>query len=163
MKPIVITMTSRHALCCALGTLGLLFVGCTERPSESSPESAASTDTLDAIGAAKRAETWRAARRRGVRFRAIGQEPGWLVEVTDDSLRVEWNYGQQMASGPRVEAEGAASNEPLRYVAETKQGPVQVEAVERRCVDPMNGDAFPLSVTVRVGTDTLAGCGRLLR
>jgi uncharacterized membrane protein len=143
--------------------LGVLFIGCAERPSASSTESAASTDSLEARGAAKRAATWQAARRRGVQFRAIGQEPGWLVEVTADSLQVEWKYGQQMASGPRAEVGAAPSNAPLRYVAETEEGPVQVKAVERRCVDPMNGDAFPLTVTVRVAADTLAGCGRLLQ
>ena len=155
-------MTSRRVLCCALGMLGVLFIGCTERASTSSTDSAASTDSLEATGAATRAATWQAARRRGVRFRAIGQEPGWLVEVTADSLQVEWKYGQQVASGP-LAAEAASSNAPLRYVAETERGPVQVKAVERRCVDPMNGDAFPMTVTVRLETDTLSGCGQVLR
>ena len=147
----------------ALGLVVMLIAGCTERPSASSSESAASTDSLEARGAAKRASTWRKARRRGVQFRAIGQEPGWIVEVTADSLRVEYNYGQQVASGTRIETEGAASRADLRYRAETENGPVTVEAVERRCVDPMNGDAFPMTVTVRLETDTLSGCGQVLR
>ena len=146
----------------AIGTL--LVLGCTERRSTpSSSESATSTDTAKATGADKRDRTWQEARRRGVQFRAIGQEPGWLIEVTAESLQVEWNYGQQVASGKRIEMGGSPSSGDVHYRAKTDQGPVQVEAVERRCVDPMNGDAFPLTVTVRLATDTLSGCGRLLR
>ena len=105
----------------ALGLVVMLIAGCTERPSASSSESAAATDSLEAKGAAKRASTWQEARRRGVQFRAIGQEPGWLVEVTADSLRVEWDYGQQVASGARVGTAEAASRAALRYRAETER------------------------------------------
>lgn len=147
-----------------VGCVVLLAAGCVDRPSVTpAPESSSSPDTLAATGAAKRASTWQKARQRGVQFRAIGQEPGWIVEVTADSLRVEWNYGQQVASGPRIGTAGRASSADLRYRSETEEGPVEVEAVERRCVDPMNGDAFPMTVTVRLETDTLSGCGKVLR
>ena len=153
-----------RVLCLVLALGALLVVGCIERQSApASSESDASADTAKATGADKRDRTWQEARRRGVQFRAIGQEPGWLIEVTADSLQVEWNYGQQVASGGRIETDGSPSSGGIHYRAKTDQGSVQVEAVERRCVDPMNGDAFPLTVTVRLATDTLSGCGRLLR
>ena len=153
-----------HILILTLGSLVLVSDGCAERQSATpSADSSVPVDTATPPGAEKRERTWAAARGRGVRFRAIGQEPGWIAEVTGDSIEVKWDYGQQTASGSRTDSAASAPSDPLRYRADTDQGPVQVEAVERRCVDPMSGDRFRWTVTVRLKTDTLSGCGRRLR
>ena len=41
---------------------------------------------------------WHQAKLRGVAFRAVGQEPGWLLEITDGSeIIIVSNYGQNRA------------------------------------------------------------------
>ena len=47
---------------------------------------------------------WHQAKLRGVSFRAIGQEPGWLLEITDGSeILLVTDYGQTKTSYPYVE------------------------------------------------------------
>jgi uncharacterized membrane protein len=97
----------------------------------------------------------------GLQFRAIGQEPGWFVEVTDDSLRFAWAYGQHRVSAPRPTKETDEGR--ITYTAATDRGPVRVVARPRRCTDPMNGRVFSHTVTVTLAGDTHTGCGHPLR
>ncbi len=98
--------------------------------------------------------------RPGMQFRAIGQEPGWLVEVTSDSLRFTWAYGQHEVTAPRPDRETDAGR--ILYTAETDRGTVRVEAKPQQCTDPMNGRLFSHTVTVTLAGDTHTGCGRPL-
>lgn len=97
----------------------------------------------------------------GMEFRAIGQEPGWFVEVTDDSLRFVWAYGQHRVSAPRPTKETDEGR--IVYTAPTDRGPVRVVARPRRCTDPMNGRVFSHTVNVTLAGDTHRGCGGPLR
>jgi uncharacterized membrane protein len=97
----------------------------------------------------------------GLQFRAIGQEPGWVVEVTADSLRFAWAYGQHRVSAPRPTKETDEGR--IVYAAATDRGPVRVVARPRRCTDPMNGRVFSHTVTVTLAGDTHTGCGHPLR
>lgn len=99
-------------------------------------------------------------RRSGLQFRAIGQEPGWIVEVTDDSLRFAWAYGQHEVITPRFSTETDVGR--IVYTAETDRGTVRVVAESQRCADSMNGRLFSHTVTVTLAGDTHTGCGRPL-
>jgi len=97
----------------------------------------------------------------GLQFRAIGQEPGWFVAVTDDSLRFAWAYGQHKVAAPEPAKE---TNEGrIVYTADTDRGPVRVIARPRRCTDPMKGRVFSHTVTVTLAGDTHTGCGHPLK
>lgn len=96
-------------------------------------------------------------RHRNLHFRAIGQEPGWLVEVTADTLRFAWAYGQHEVTTFRFSKETDAGR--IRYRAETDRGPVRVVAEPEQCTDPMNGRLFSHTVTVTLAGDTHTGCG----
>lgn len=98
--------------------------------------------------------------RPGMQFRAIGQEPGWLLEVTNDSLRFTWAYGQHEVTAARPNRETDAGR--ILYTAETDRGTVRVEAKPQQCTDPMNGRLFSHTVTVTLAGDTHTGCGRPL-
>jgi len=93
-----------------------------------------------------------------MQFRAIGQEPGWLLEISDDSLRFAWSYGQHEVTASRPERDTSAGR--ILYVAETDRGTVHVEAKPQECTDPMNGRLFSHTVTVTLTGDTHTGCGR---
>jgi len=97
---------------------------------------------------------------QGLQFRAIGQEPGWLVEVTDDSLRFAWAYGQHEVTAPRFRKETDAGR--ILYMAETNRGTVRIVANPQQCTDPMNGRLFSHTVTVTLVGDTHTGCGHPL-
>lgn len=125
---------------------GLLFgSGCAEeRPSQNTSERPT-------------AEEREHERRQDLHFRAIGQEPGWFVEVTSDTLRFAWAYGKHTVTTPQFSKETDAGR--ILYRAETDRGPVRVVAEPEQCTDPMNGRLFSHTVTVTLAGDTHTGCG----
>lgn len=103
---------------------------------------------------------WHAAKLRGVAFRAIGQEPGWLLEITNgEEVLIVTNYGQEKKSFPYVEPEEdkTARRSVFRLDANSS---VLIEG--KPCTDSMSGESFQTTVTLRLGEQTLEGCGRAL-
>ena len=96
-----------------------------------------------------------------LQFRAVGQEPGWIVEVTDDSLRFAWAYGQRAVTAAQFVTD--TDDERMVYRADTDRGPLRVEAEPKYCTDPMNGRLFSHTVTVTLAGDTHTGCGHPTR
>jgi len=105
---------------------------------------------------------WEDARRRGVGFRAVGNEPGWYLEITQGGeMLYVGDYGSVriVIMDPAIQEEkgvriyhGTAENHRLR-----------VEVVEGICVDSMKGDSFPYQVILQVDGNGLQGCGRGLK
>lgn len=107
--------------------------------------------------------TWDEARLLGFDFRAIGQEPGWLLEIDfDGMLHLATDYAQTHyyvatpASAPGDAADTAVLS------ARSDGVPIIITIASRPCEDVMSGEPFPRTVTVRVGEDELSGCGRYL-
>lgn len=102
---------------------------------------------------------WEDARRRGVDFRAVGNEPGWSLEIHGGGhLLFIGDYGLRRvaAPDPGVQLQGNVR----RYHAVTESADLQVEIIERPCVDSMSGEAFARQVTVTLNNEVLYGCGR---
>ena len=103
---------------------------------------------------------WHKAKLRGVAFRAIGQEPGWLLEIKNgEEILVVTNYGQDRNLYPYVDPqEDKAARKTVFHVdANTR---VLIEGVP--CSDSMSGETFQSTVTVTLGAQVLEGCGRAL-
>lgn len=107
---------------------------------------------------------WTGARLRGVDFRAAGNEPGWLLEVTEgERIVLETNYGseRQTFGAPGTEMDWTAERTFLRAAADDGRT-LEVELERRTCQDTMSGETFPITVTVRWDGAELRGCGRVL-
>lgn len=106
------------------------------------------------------ASPWSAASARGVGFRAVGNEPGWLVELGTGqapSLHAELDYGERRIDLARTDA---AQD---RFRGRTADGTtVELQARREACQDDMSGEAFPASAVLTVGDRTYRGCGRFL-
>jgi hypothetical protein len=96
---------------------------------------------------------WHAAKLRGVAFRAIGQEPGWLLEIKNgEEILIVTDYGQNKKSHPYVEPqedkagrktvfqvdadtsvliEGKACSDTMREVSDLGDGENSREDAER--------------------------------
>ncbi len=104
---------------------------------------------------------WEDARRRGVDLRAVGNEPGWHVEVREgDSILFVADYGASKYlfrdfSGSREQGE-------RRYSAADGQRQLSITALETTCADSMSGERFPLQVEVSLDGRHYLGCGMLL-
>ncbi|GAB3332481.1 YbaY family lipoprotein [Marilutibacter aestuarii] len=100
---------------------------------------------------------WGAAARRGIAFRAAGNEPGWHVEVgTGDAprLKAELDYGTRTVEVERAAAQG------LGYAGTATDGSVVRLEVERTaCQDDMSGESFEASARLHVNGETFRGCG----
>ena len=102
---------------------------------------------------------WHKARLRGVSFRAIGQEPGWLLEITDGvEILLVTDYGSTRDSYPYVEPVVFQQERRTQFIV----GEIEIELRGESCTDSMSGEAFAVAVTVRQAGRTLTGCGRAL-
>ena len=106
-------------------------------------------------------DVWHAAKLRGVAFRAIGQEPGWLLEITNgEEILIVTDYGETRFSLPFVEPVVFQEERRTEYVLDSHDTVVEIRGV--RCTDTMSGEEFEVSVTIRQPDRELHGCGRAL-
>ncbi len=92
-----------------------------------------------------------------VEFRAVGNEPGWRLDVTARALVLLTDGGDTriVAPGPLVEARAGLRH----YRADSAEGEMSVTVVERLCVDSMSGMPHPAAVELSWQGQTLRGCG----
>ena len=107
----------------------------------------------------RRAAIWEHAKLNGADFRAIGNEPGWNLEIHEMSRVVlVTDYGAS-----RVEValpESVTDNEARSTRWDT--GELTLELIGYTCHDSMSGEAFETTVVVSWQGKTLRGCGRPL-
>jgi len=104
---------------------------------------------------------WEDARRRGVEFRAVGNEPGWNLEIQQgETLLFVGDYGmlRVVMPDPGVQPEGRVRV----YHAVNGANDLRVEILDEPCNDTMSGEPFPASVTVTLNGARFYGCGRTL-
>jgi len=104
---------------------------------------------------------WEDARRRGVDFRAVGNEPGWYLEIQHDRhLLFVADYGMKRVL---IASPVLSVKDPLSvYRAENTKDKIRVERVDEICTDTMKGDTFTSQVTVYWREKTYRGCGESL-
>lgn len=104
---------------------------------------------------------WDAARRAGAGFRAVGNEPGWFVEVHPDVLVFVTNFGEDRYTFPGY-SESAPDAEPFVYEASADGHMISVTLTDEPCQDSMSGEPFDTTVTVVFDEEAFQGCGRPL-
>lgn len=141
--------------------LAAVLGACTAQPAkqEQTPPSAeaAATTTESALA---QMPAWDGARAAGVDFRAVGQEPGWMIDIyAQDRIVALTDYGQMMIEFPRPEptypVEGA-----MLYEAQGGGHTLSITVRRAPCEDAMSGEAYPSTVDVVIDGRTLNGCGR---
>ncbi|MCC5809815.1 MAG: MliC family protein [Ectothiorhodospiraceae bacterium] len=104
---------------------------------------------------------WVQARDQGVLLRAVGQEPGWLAEVSGDdepTLRLVLDYGDRELVLRQVTTTGAVGSPGFRYQGEADGEAVQLDVRSQPCQDVMSGHHFPMRAVLTVGGRQLNGC-----
>ena len=104
------------------------------------------------------------ARVRGVTFRGIGNEPGWLLEIGPASrLMFEDGYGSMrvifQSLPPRTDSPSGIT------VHESTSSAQQLKVTLRRqtCADTMSDETYPYSVDIEIDGMKRRGCGLSLR
>jgi uncharacterized membrane protein len=95
-------------------------------------------------------------------FRAIGQEPGWLMEIEGGQITLAMDYGERRVTAPAPEPETPRAGLVI-YRVRTPEHAITITIEDRPCQDIMSGEAFPSAVTVVLDGREYRGCGRALR
>jgi predicted small lipoprotein YifL len=103
-------------------------------------------------------DVWRDAIRRGVVFRALGQEPGWLLEIERDGpLMLLLDYGTERIEVGTPVRDDAGDRVEYRFREGDREVRIMIEP--SFCRDTMSGEAFPAAVTLHVDDRAYLGCG----
>jgi heat shock protein HslJ len=90
-------------------------------------------------------------------FKAMGNEPGWTLDIGGTRLILSADYGAtkaDMALPAAVRIEGGR-----RYEARSDAHTLVVTILDRTCADTMTGMPRPATVEVSIDGRTLKGCG----
>lgn len=146
----------------SLLALALLATACAPTPAATPApaEAPAQAEAPAAPALAHAPRSAEAAKAAGVDFRAVGQEPGWVLEVGQE-IDLIYDYGQQHFRGaaavPTYPHEGTT-------VWAAREGEHQILVTIQRypCQDAMSGENYPTKVSVMIDGRLLEGCGRTL-
>jgi putative lipoprotein len=106
---------------------------------------------------------WEAAAARGVDFRAVGNEPGWFLELEDGVQIVLFtDYGRRRYTLPAPEPEVDEAARRVTFRTESRGDRLVLTLAPGPCEDTMSGEVFDTTVTVTIAGETLHGCGRAL-
>lgn len=98
----------------------------------------------------------------GYEFRAVGQEPGWQVQIAPGRpMHILADYGEIefYTDAPAIER----SNDNTIYRGEHEGRTVTVTVRDEPCEDVMSGEPFPATVTLQLDERRLQGCGGSVR
>jgi len=110
-----------------------------------------------------RAAVWEAARLRGISYRAVGQEPPWLLEIDrENGFLLVTGYGEKKQQFPYVEAVTDKAQRTSSYTSESNGEGITITIQGRDCEDSMSGEAFSSQVEISWREQSLRGCGRAL-
>lgn len=106
---------------------------------------------------------WEHAKLGGVDFRAVGNEPGWYLELKKFGHSVfVADYGQRRyefaAPAPMIEQQGRVAT----YRIQANEHELIIVLQGQRCRDSMSGEPFETTVTVIFDDKEYQGCGRPL-
>lgn len=106
---------------------------------------------------------WQDARLRGVDIRALGQEPGWYLEIDEGGqMRFVGDYGERRVVMPAPVPEIDTRHARTIYRAKGSAHTMTVVLHDKICHDAMSGKRFEMTVWVNVDGQDYWGCGRAL-
>ncbi|RKZ80956.1 MAG: hypothetical protein DRQ35_01220 [Gammaproteobacteria bacterium] len=106
---------------------------------------------------------WEHAKLNGVDFRALGNEPGWVLTIAEgNKVTFKSNYGQTINKfiiSPPVTNQNTHTT---LYQASNKNHTILIILEGTDCSDTMSGEAFETTVTVVLDDKEFNGCGKAL-
>ncbi|MGI9341533.1 MAG: COG3650 family protein [Gammaproteobacteria bacterium] len=137
----------------SLVAIALLMIAC--QPEVDAPPTPERVDE-EAID-----DVWHKAKLRGVAFRAIGQEPGWLLEISNgEQILLVTDYGENRIILPYVEPVVFQDERRTEYRLPDHNTIIEIRG--EPCTDSMSGERFAVTVSLVLPDTRLDGCGRAL-
>lgn len=106
---------------------------------------------------------WEHAKLNGVDFRAVGNEPGWNMEISNkrDILLIT-DYGQHTYQFKSSTIKSEPHDKTTAYSASNDNDVVEVVITGTPCQDSMSGERFSSTVSVIINGKRYTGCGKPL-
>ena len=105
------------------------------------------------------AAIWEHAKLNGADFRAVGNEPGWHLEILEGSrIVLVSDYGASRTEMALPEPD----TDPVTRVSVWNTDELRLEVSGERCIDSMSGVTFEAKVVVTWRGQVLRGCGKAL-
>jgi uncharacterized membrane protein len=97
---------------------------------------------------------------RSREFKAIGQEPGWSLEISPGkAMTFRYAYGESTAVTPVPSPNTERATGARVYHARTEASDLRVVIEPRPCTDAMSGEPFETTVSVVLNGKAYSGCG----
>ena len=123
------------------------------------PEQPGNIDPAARENAIAMNNVWHKAKLNGVAFRAVGQEPSWLLEMTTGSdVVVTTNYGQTKKTYPYVQPNVDQTARTSYFLLDG----LTIKIQGKPCSDAMSAERFESMVELQYDDHILKGCGRAL-
>lgn len=108
------------------------------------------------------AAIWESARRRGVLLRAVGNEPGWYLEIGAEKIIYAGQYGQHVLVFPFDSSMISHQQASTLYRTANPGNQLEAKVETGDCFDTMSGEKLTRRVTLQLNQHTFYGCGRQL-
>ncbi|MCP3867359.1 MAG: hypothetical protein GY703_04530 [Gammaproteobacteria bacterium] len=111
----------------------------------------------------RRRAIWEHAKLNGVDFRAVGNEPGWFLEIRDqESILFVTDYGESeyLFEKPQRPPDSESGQTIYRVLLPDRQLNVLLKG--ETCRDSMADETYETRVLVQLDETTYMGCGRAL-
>ena len=95
-------------------------------------------------------------------FWAVGNEPGWTVEIYPDWIVFTTDYGERTMQAKISDHSEDPSTQPYVFTGQSGDDELTVELSSGPCHDSMSGEAFETAVVVELDGKRYTGCGQAL-
>jgi len=110
-----------------------------------------------------RAAVWEAAKLRGISYRAVGQEPPWVLEIDrEHGFMLSTGYAVNRHRFPYREPVSDTQQQITSYRTEVQGEAIVITIKGETCRDSMSGEVFGSRVEIEWRGQRLRGCGRAL-
>ena len=109
------------------------------------------------------AAAWEGAKLRGISYRAIGNDPSWVLEIDrDKGILLVTDNGATRHRYPYVKPVYDSPQKTSRYSAKVRDDKIAIAVTSEACSDSLSGEKLNSRVEITWREKTLRGCGRTL-
>ncbi|SHO46837.1 MliC family protein [Desulfopila aestuarii] len=110
----------------------------------------------------RRLAIWEHAKLTGVDFRAVGNEPGWMLELRPYYINYMGDYGETRQTFVRPEPESDREERQTVFRVDNGSDRMTIILKGKECFDTMSGEKYETTVIIRQYGNRLQGCGKAL-
>lgn len=111
----------------------------------------------------RRAAVWEHAKLSGADFRAIGNEPPWVLEIrAGNQIYLRTGYEGRLHRFAEAVVKTDRNTGITGYDANSGDDVLKLQLRREHCPDSMSGEVFETRVKIQLNGKILAGCGRPL-